>query len=111
MPRANALFPLNRADRLRGEIVENAVDAVDLVGDAVGNLVENGVGDLLDGGGHRVARVDGADDGGPALVSAAVLDAHALDVGHGDEVLPNLFGKTVLIELLAENGVCLAERI
>ena len=57
-------FPLNRADGLGCKVVEDAVDAFYLVGDAVGDVVQERVGDLLDGGGHGVGGVDGADDGG-----------------------------------------------
>ena len=79
------------------------------MGDAVGDLVENLVGDLLDGGGHGVGGVDGADDGGPALVAALVLDADGLDVGHGDEVLPDLLSQAALVELVTQDGVGLAQ--
>ena len=72
--------------------------------------MEDGVGDLLDGGGHSVFGVDGADDGGPAFVAAVVLDAYALDVGDDYEILPYLFGQAAVVKLLAEDGVCLAER-
>ena len=48
------LFPLDGADGLGGQIHQNAVDALDLVGDPVGDLVQDLVGDLLDGGGHSV---------------------------------------------------------
>ena len=45
------LFPLDGAAGLRSQIQQHAVDAVDLMGDAVGDLVQDRVGDLLDGGG------------------------------------------------------------
>ena len=99
------LFPLNRSDRLGGEIHYDAVDAFDLVGDAVGDMVQEGVGDLLDGGGHGVGGVHRADDCRPALIALAVAHADALEVGHGDEILPDLAGKAVLVELLSEDSV------
>lgn len=43
------LFPLDRADGLRCEVKQDAVDAVDLMGNAVGDAMEDLVGDLLDG--------------------------------------------------------------
>ena len=103
------LFPLNRSCRLRSEVVENAVDACDLGGDTGGDLVKDRVGDLLDGGGHGILGVYGADDSGPSLISAFVLDTNALHVGNNNKVLPHLFCKTVLVELVAENCVCLAK--
>ena len=51
------LFPLNRADRLGGEIHYDTVDTFDLMGDAVGDMVQEGIGYLLDGGGHGVGGV------------------------------------------------------
>ena len=103
------LFPLNSTHGLGGQVVEDAVDALDLAGDALGDLVQHLVGDLLDGGGHGVGGVDGADDGGPALVAALVAHADRLDVGHGDEVLPDLTGQTALVELVAQDGVGLTQ--
>ena len=79
------------------------------MGDPVGDLVQDLVGDLLDGGGHGIGGVDGADDGRPALVAALVLDTDGLDVGNGDEVLPDLLGQAALVELLAQDGVGLAQ--
>ena len=39
-------FPLDGADGLGSEVEADAVDAVYLVGDAVGDMMEEGVGDL-----------------------------------------------------------------
>ena len=103
------LLPLDGADGLGGQVHQNTVDALDLVGDAVGDLVQDLVGDLLDGGGHGIGGVDGTDDGGPALVAALVLDTDGLDVGHGDEVLPDLLGQAALVELLTQDGIGLTQ--
>ena len=67
--------------------------------------------DLLYGCAHSVGGVYSADYCGPALVARVVLDADALDVGNNYEILPDLLGKSADIELLAENSVCLAERV
>ena len=99
------LFPLNRADRLGGDIHYDAVDTLDLMGDAVGDMMQEGVGYLLDGGGHGIGGVHRADDCRPALIALAVAHADALEVGHGDEILPDLAGKAVLVELLSEDSV------
>ena len=69
------------------------------------------IGDLFDGGGHGVLGVDGADDGGPAFVAALVLHANALDIGHSDEVLPDLFSQAVLVELFPQDGVSLTQSV
>ena len=81
------------------------------MGDAVGDLVKDGVGDLFDGGGHGVLGVNGADDGGPALITAGVLNANALNIGNDYELLPNLLCKTAVVKLLTENCVGLAKSV
>lgn len=57
------------------------------MGDAVGDMVQEGVGDLLDGGGHGVGGVHRADDCRPALIALAVAHADVLEVGHLDVAL------------------------
>ena len=75
------------------------------MGDSIGNVVQQRVGDLLDGSGHSVLGVYGANDGGPAFVATLILNANALDIGNGNEILPNLFAQTVLCKFLAKDGV------
>ena len=70
------LFPLDGSGWLRSQIIQHSVDAGNFVGDAVYDLAEEGVGDLLDGGGHGVLRVDGADDAGPLEAAEAILYAN-----------------------------------
>ena len=77
-------FPLDRSDGLRGEIVEDAVDAFYLVGDAIGDLMQQGIGDLFDGSGHGVHGVDGTDDGGPAHVALFIAVPDFTSVGVRD---------------------------
>ena len=105
------LFPLDGADGLGGQVVEDAVDALNFVGDALGDVLQQLEGDVLHGGGHSVGGVDGADDGGPCIVALAVSDADGLHVGHGDKVLPDLAGKAVELKLLAEDSVSLAQGV
>ena len=71
--------------------------------------MQTGVGDLLDGGGHGVLGVYGTDDGGPAFVAALVLHANTLDIRHGDEVLPGLFGQAADVKFLTQDGVGLPQ--
>ena len=99
------LFPLNGPGGLRRQIQQDAIDAFHLVGDAACDVVQQGIGDLFNGGGHGVGGVHRPDDGGPAFVPLAVPHAHALHVGHGDEILPHLAGQTVLVEFLPQNAV------
>ena len=74
------LFPLNGADGLGSEIEQHAVDAVDFMGDAVGDMVQQRIGDRFDRGGHRVGGVHGADDGRPALVALVIAHADGLEI-------------------------------
>ena len=99
------LLPLDGAGGFRGEVVEDAVDAGDLGDDALGDVVEERVGDLLDGGSHCIAGVDGTDDDGPVPRALVVADTSGLVVGHNGEVLPYFALEAVLGKLLAEDGV------
>ena len=103
--RGIVLFPLDGAGGFRGEVVEDAVDAGDLSDDALGDVVEERVGDLLDGGSHRIAGVDGTDDDGPVPRALVVADTSGLVIGHDGEVLPYFALEAVLGKLLAEDGV------
>ena len=49
-------FPLHRCGGLAGDVVDNSVDALDLVDDAAADLVEQLVGDAGPVGGHEVDR-------------------------------------------------------
>ena len=95
-------FPLNRPRRLRRQIKQHSVDALHLGGNSRGNLMQHRIGNLLDGRGHSVLGIHGADDGGPAFVALAVTDANALEIGHCHEVLPDVV-QAVLVKLLAED--------
>ena len=98
-------------DRLHALREADAVDALDLMGNAVGDVVQQRVGDFLDGGGHGVGGVHRADDGRPALVTLAVTHANTGKVGHGDEILPHLAGQASLVELLTEDGIGLTQSV
>ena len=104
-------LPLNRTCGLGGDVIENSVDSLDLACDSCADLVKNRVGNFLDGRGHSVLGVNGADDRGPALKAAVILDTYALYVGNNYKILPNLLCKTAIIKLLAQDRICLAERV
>ena len=96
---------------LGSDIIEDSVDAFDLGCDSGADLMEHCVGDLFDCGGHSVLCIYGADDRRPALVAAVVLNTNTLDVGDNYEILPYLFVKAANVKFLAEDSVCLAERM
>lgn len=55
------LFPLNRSGGFGGDVVDDAVDAVDLVGDAVGDGCEDIIRNSCPVCGHEVIGCDGTD--------------------------------------------------
>ena len=67
------------------------------------------VRDLLDGGCHRIAGVDGTDDDRPVPAALVVLYSCRLVVRNDREILPDLAFKAVLGEFLAQDGIALAE--
>ena len=103
------LLPLNGASGLRSQVVEDAVDVGHFVGDAVGDVLEKLEGHILNGGGHGVDGVDGADDDAPLVSALVVAYAYALQIGDSGEILPHFALKTVLAELLAEDGIRLSD--
>ena len=105
---ANSL-PLNRPRRLGRQVVQHPVHAVHLVGDAVGDLLEEGEGHVLDSGGHGVNGVDGTEDDRPGVGALAVPDADGFQVGDDGEVLPDLTGETRLLELFPQDSVGLPD--
>ena len=72
------LFPLDRGDGLGAQVVQHAVDALDLGQNPVGDPVEQRVRDLLDGGGGGVHAVDRAEDDRPVPGAFVVFDARWL---------------------------------
>ena len=111
LTRALRSFPLDGGDGLRREVVEDAVHALDLGEDAVGDLVQQSIGDLFDGGRGGVDRVHRAQNHGPVKGALAVLDAGALEIGNDGEVLPDLALKAVVRELFAEDRVGFSQRL
>ncbi len=102
------LFPLNGGAGLGGEVIEYAVDAGDLGGDASGDVLQQREGDVLDGGGHRVDGIDRAQDDGVGVGAGAVLHADRTEIGYDGEILPDLIRQPVLRKFLAQDGVRLA---
>ena len=105
----SGLFPLDGPGGLRGQVVKDAVHARDLMGDAVGDMLQKGKGHLLDGGRHGIAGVDRTNHDRPVIAALPVTDAGRPEVGHDGEVLPDLSGQTVLCKFLAQDGVGLSD--
>ena len=104
-------LPLNRARGLGCNIIENSVDSLNLACYSRAYLMKKRVGNFLDGRGHSVLGVNGADDRGPALKAAVILDTYALYIGDYYKILPNFLCETAIIKLLAQDRICLAESV
>ena len=50
------LLPLDGSGGLGGQVIEDAVDAFDLGDDTLGDVVQQLIGDRLNGGGHEIGR-------------------------------------------------------
>ena len=68
-------LPLDGTSGFGSEVVEHAVHSWHLGDNSLGDVVEKWVGNLLDGGSHRIASVHGTNDDGP--VPAALVFLHA----------------------------------
>ena len=103
------LFPLDGGWGLGGDVVDDAVDAVDLAGDAAGHGLEQLPREVDELCGDGVNGVDGADGDGVVVAAAAVLDAGGLDGDEDGEGLPGLVVPAGLGQLLGDDGVGLAQ--
>ena len=82
------LFPLDGADGLGRQVHKDAVDTLNLCGDAGCDLMQHGIRNFLDCGAHSVGSIDCTDNSRPALVALLVTDAYGFQVGNGDKILP-----------------------
>ena len=87
------LLEFHRRGRLGGDVVEDAVDVLDLADDAAGDLVEKLPVDARPGGRHEVLRLDGAQrDGIVILLDVRVqLGGAMLDLGRGSGPMNHMF--------------------
>lgn len=100
------LLPLDGGRGFCGDVVDDAVDALDLLHDAGGRGAQHGVGQLHPIGGDGVVGVDGA-QGDHVLIRSAARGVHARGEAVVDdgEVLPHLGAEPRLFDLFAEDGV------
>src|SRR3990172_3961516 len=99
------LFPLDRAGGLRGHVVDDAVDAFDLVHDAVGDAAQELHVEVVEVGGHAVARGDRAQRADVLVGALIAHDAHGLDRKQHGEGLPDRVVEAGAPDLLDEEGV------
>ena len=68
-------FPRNSGYGLGRQIVQHAVNSLDLIDNAVRDLIKKSKFKRLDGSRHGIHRVDGTYYNGPAHLTGIVLDA------------------------------------
>src|SRR5690242_9940131 len=83
-------LPFDRRRRLARDVVDDAIDAADLVDDACRDPLEHVVRQPRPVGGHPVFARDGADRHHVRVRSEVAHDADALQRGQDGEVLPRL---------------------
>ncbi len=105
------LFPLNSACGLGGDIIEHAVDAIDLTCNSCGDFCEDCVRNLLYSRCHCILCVYGTDNCRPSYITAVILYANALHIRDNNKILPYCLSKTVFIKLFSENGICFSKCI
>ena len=98
-------FPLNCSSWFWCHIIKDAVYALDLVYDAVCDVLQKLERNVLNCGGHCIFGVDGTDDYRPIPAALSIDYACGPVVWNDCEVLPDLACKTSLCKLLAKNCI------
>src|SRR4028119_356473 len=104
MPGPSSL-PLDGAGRLAGDVQGDAVDAGDLVDDAVAYLLEKVVGEARPVRGHGVVRGYGPNDHGVGVGPRVAHDADGVDGREDGEALPEVAVEARGPDLLLQDGV------
>lgn len=105
------LFPLDGGGGLGGDIVDDTIDALHLVDDAGGDLVQHIVGDAGPVGSHEVAGGDGAERQGVIVGAAVAHDAHGAGIGEDGKVLVDVLVLAGGGDLLPVDGVGIPEGV
>src|SRR6266550_8788271 len=109
-PRRTSL-PLDRGRGLGRDVVDDTVDARDLVHDPRADLAKDVVWELGPVGRHAVLRGDRPDRDDVGVSPAIAHDADASDGGQDRERLPQRAVKTRALDLVDDDPVGLAERV
>ena len=99
------LFEFNRGRRLARAVVEDSVDALDLVDDTGRNTSDQAPRKLGKLCRHEVGRGDGADDAGIIVGSLITHAANGTHVGESGKVLVRISVETCLRHLLTEDRI------
>ena len=103
------LLPLNCSRRLRGDVVDDPVDAAHLVDDAPGAERQEFVVEGEGIGGHAVGRGDGAKRADEIVGPGVAHDADGLDRQKHGEGLPDGVVEAVVADFVEVDGVGAAQ--
>src|ERR1700677_1026162 len=104
------LLPLNRARRLRGNVIHHSIHSTHLIHNPIGNCLQDFVGQRNPVGGHAVFGLHGADGAGVgvgALVSHNTYRHHGQEDGEG---LPDFLIETSLFDFADNNLIAIPEQ-
>ena len=104
-------FPLYCGGGFGRDVIHDAVNALHLVDDAGGDLIQHIVGDSRPVGGHEIAGGDGPESQGVVVGPAITHDAHAAGVGEDSEILVHILVLAGLGDLVPEDEIGLAEGV
>src|SRR5690606_11039570 len=99
------LLPLDGAGGLGGNVVEHAIDVLDLVADAVADALEHFGRKAEPVGGHCILRSDGPQAAYLFKGALVALDAHATDGQKAHEGLPDCVVEARLADLVDKDGI------
>ena len=104
-------FPLDRGGRFGRNIIDDAVDALDLVDDAHGDTVEHIIRDARPVGGHEVRRRDAAQRERIVIRAAVAHNTDRAHIRQHREVLIHRLLQVRLGDLVAEDEVRVAQNV
>ena len=106
-----ASFPLDRGRGFTGDVVTDAVDALDFIDNSGGNAVQYVIGDPGPVGGHKVAGGDGPESQGIVIGAPVAHDAYGAGVGKHRKILVQILVLTGFRDLVPEDKIGLPEQI
>ena len=106
-----SLFKLDGRRRFRRDVVEDTVDAGDLVDDTGGDLLQHFIGDSDPFRSHEVRRLYAAQCHGIVIASAVTHNTHGPHIGQCREILAHNGLQPGVVHFLPEDEVRLTEDV
>ena len=98
-------FPLDGGRRLAADVIGDARDVLQLVDDAVGDLLQQLIRQVRPAGRHEVDGLDGTNGDDPLVTTAIADDADGLDWQEDGERLAGLVVPAEVVQFFDEDGV------